>query len=187
MSGDQPYDLGVLIPTEHHYSLLEHVLEMVPRGHALEFGVGLGHSTRIIDKFMDVTGFDSFLGLPEDWRDEFPRGSFACDPPADLLLCDVALVVGMFADTVPEWVACHGNYKVTLIHIDCDLYSSTKTVLDNVRVFLQPGTCVVFDEWHGYDGAEQYEQRAWREFVEGTDLSWRVLGHGHEAWGIRLV
>ena len=174
------FDLGPLIAGDHHYALLEHVLtEYQPEGVALEFGVGPGQSTRLIAKHMPVIGFDSFAGLPQDWRPEFPRGSFAFTPPT---IPNVRLVIGWFDATLPTF-----NFpdNVGLIHIDCDLYSSTATALQFSDP--KPGTILVFDEFFGYPNAEDHEQRAFREWAGKTGMSWDVIGHGHhEQWAIKL-
>ena len=202
----QSYDLGKYLCSNQHHDLLHHVLmnELPYPGIALEFGVGSGDSLRCIARYMSVIGFDSFEGLPEDWRPGFDKGAFAYDleevrgniPP------HCALVPGLFEDTVVNMDAIVGGVPVALVHIDCDLYSSTKTVLDAVEPFLRPdgptlppgwpsghatGTVLVFDEWWGYPGCEQHEQRAWKEFAERTGIQWRVIGHGHQAWGIEIV
>ena len=39
---------------------------------------------------------------------------------------------------------------VSFLHIDCDLYSSTQTVLRCLACAIGVGTVVVFDEWCGY-------------------------------------
>src|ERR1700752_2086506 len=86
----QPYDLGPLIADPP--ALLRHVLAGRPPGTALEFGVGTGTSLRIIAQTMPVIGFDSFQGLPENWRDEFTKGAFACPYP---LVHNAMLRIGM--------------------------------------------------------------------------------------------
>lgn len=180
----QDYTLGPQAPdTGNHYALLQYVLTLDPQGIALEFGVGKGESTRLIAAHMPVIGFDSWLGLPEDWRPGFPKGMFAAMPPLDIPNAD--FVDGWYEDTLPDNLA--GIRNVGLIHIDCDLYSSTATVLAALhkRHHLAPGTFVVFDEWHSYPGCEDHEQKAWREYAHG--LHWQVIGHGHESWGIQIV
>lgn len=178
------YGLGPRIESHgHHYALLQHVLDMRPRGIALEFGVGSGQSTRLIADSMPVIGFDSFQGLPEDWRDEYPKGSFACDPPP---IAGAQLVVGLFADTLPEMLS-RWFPPIGLVHIDCDLYSSTATVFKHIGNKLPAGAYVVFDEYHGYEGCEDHEQRAWREFAERSAIAWTVVGHGFEQWAIQIT
>lgn len=179
----QDYDLGPAV--DGHYVLLRHLLHthQIPHGIALEFGVGSGISTRLIAEHMPVLGFDSFQGLPEDWRDGFPAGSFACDPPD---IPNAQYVVGLYDDTLPTY-CWDGLRSIALVHIDCDLYSSTKTVLDNLPLRDLQGAVFVFDEWHGYEGAEEHEQRAWREFADRTGIRWTVIGHSFQQWGIRIA
>lgn len=175
------YALGQRVDAVHHYALLHYVLTRhKPAGVALEFGVGSGQSTRLIAGHMPVVGFDSFKGLPEDWREGFPAGMFAQHTIPDIP--NTQLVVGLFEDTLPGFTP---PARIGLVHIDCDLYSSTKTVLTHIRLHLKRGTIIVFDEWHGYEGCEQHEQRAWRELC--GDLDWQVLGHSHQQWSIRLA
>jgi hypothetical protein len=166
---------------ERFKDTLLHVLDLKPQGTALEFGVGSGASLRWIAARMPVIGFDSFQGLPETWRPGFEVGKFACKPP---VIMGAQLVIGLFSDTLPgrTWPK-----DVGLVHIDCDLYSSTVTVLENVAPALVPGTYVVFDEYHGYDGYLDHELKAWQEFVDQTQVEWEVVGHGPEQWAIRIT
>lgn len=184
MTTQRVYGMGPRIEKPgHHYALLQHVLERRPSGVALEFGVGAGQSTRLIAEYMPVIGFDSFQGLPEDWREEYPKGSFACEKP---IIGGVWFVVGLFAETLPDVL---GNWfpPIGLVHIDCDLYSSTATVFRHIGDKLTPGTYVVFDEFHGYEGCEEHEQRAWRELVQRNGIEWTVIGHGFEQWAIQIT
>lgn len=178
----QDYSLGrALADDGQPYPLLRHVVPQLV-GAAVEFGVGSGTSTRIIAEHMPVTGFDSGLGLPEDWRPEFPKGSLAYDIPT---VDNADVVAGWFADTVPTF-DFRGLGFIGLVHFDADLYSSTATALKHIGPHLRPGCVLVFDEWHGYDGAEGHEQRAWREFADDTGVSWTVVGHADQAWAIQL-
>ena len=100
--GWQDYGLGPYITREGHpHALLEYILGMHPAGTALEFGVGSGESTKLIAKEMPVYGFDSFKGLPTDWRPGFPAGTFATDqiPAID----NATMIVGLFEDTVADF------------------------------------------------------------------------------------
>jgi hypothetical protein len=178
----QDYSLGPCIEPAGHYSLLRHVLNLAPSGTALEFGVSKGESTRLIAEYMPVIGFDSFAGLPDDWRDGFDTGMFKTHAPA-IDNCD--LVIGLYADTLPE--ADFSLIDIGLLHIDCDLYSSTVTVLEHVGKHLNRGCFVVFDEFHGFEGAEEHEQRAWRKFAADTGIGWQVVGHTFQQWGIRVA
>lgn len=193
---DQPYHLGPYFCENPHHDLLHQVLGHYPlwnqsTGIALEFGVGSGASLNCIARHFPVVGFDSFEGLPEDWRPGFEAGMFAedFDSVVENTPEHCALVRGRFQDELPIWFSHDPEVikEVQLVHIDCDLYSSTKVVLDNIEpVIARDKPTIVFDEWHGYPGCADHEQRAWREFVERTGVQWDVIGHGHEAWGIKI-
>jgi hypothetical protein len=121
-----------------------------------------------------VYGFDSFEGLPEAWRSGFPAGAFDLDQLPDVPGAE--LVVGWFDDTVPGFLAEHPG-PVSFLHLDADLYSSTRTVLDLVGPRLQPGSIVLFDEYFNYLGWEEHEHRAWREYVARTGTRFEYLGY----------
>lgn len=175
-------DLGPRLG-DHPHDVLCRVLGLAPAGTALEFGVYKGTTLRLIADVMPVVGFDSFEGLPEDWRPDFPAGRFACKVPD---VPGAELVVGRFEDTLPAWSA-HLVPRIGLVHIDCDLYSSTTTVLRYLEPLLRlDKPFVVFDEYHGYSGFEQHECKAWAEFVARTGARYDVIGHGPEQWAIRL-
>lgn len=163
---------------------LDHALGLVDEpGTALEFGVAGGLSLRRIVAAMpagsQVVGFDSFDGLPEHWRDGFGIGSFRTTRPD---VPGAELVVGLYDETLPGWPVPD---DLRLVHVDCDLYSSTHTVLDHVGPRLAPGCLVVFDEFHGYPGCEDHEAKAWREWA--TDrVTWTVLAQGPEQLLIRI-
>ncbi len=147
-------------------------------GMALEFGVWNGKTLGVIAAARagrDAYGFDSFEGLPEAWRTGFPSKSFGVDgrvpevPGAEL-------VVGWFDDTLPRFLDEHPG-PVAFLHVDADLYSSARTVLDLVGPRLVPGTVIVFDEYFNYPGWERHEHRAWREYVERTGVRFRHEGY----------
>lgn len=163
---------------------LDHALGLVARGTALEFGVAGGHSLRRLVAGMPtgsrVVGFDSFEGLPEHWRDGFGAGMFRTAPP---VVPGAELVVGLFDLTLPEWPVPD---DIALVHVDCDLYSSTRTVLEHIGPHLKPGCLIAFDEFHGYDGAEDHEERAWREWADGAGVAWTVLARGPEQLLVKI-
>ncbi len=67
------------------------------------------------------------------------------------------------------------------MHIDCDLYSSTKTIFDNLAEQIVPGTVIVFDEYFNYPNWQQHEHKALQEFVNEHKLNYEYLcftGHG---------
>lgn len=174
----------------HPHATLEHALSLAPQGGmALEFGVYSGTTLKIIAASRangGVYGFDSFEGLPENWRTGFDTGSFGVDAPPDVPGAE--LVVGWFDDTLPGFLAEHEG-PVDLLHVDSDLYSSAATVLRLVGPRLHPGSVIVFDEFLNYAGWEQHEARAWQEYVAEHEIEFRyeAYTHDHEQVVVRLV
>lgn len=178
------YDWGPAIPDDGSRSpVLSHILALQPHGVAIEFGVGAGTSARMIAKQMPLIGFDSAQGLPEDWRPQYRRGSLAFPMPN---INNATMVQGWFVDTVPRFDFAAQGY-IGLVHFDADLYSSTAMALEYIGPYLRPGCYVVFDEFLGYPGAQDHEQRAWREFADRTGIAWTVVGHFREIWGIKIT
>jgi hypothetical protein len=146
----------------------------------LEFGVYKGDS---INHFAglspDVTwyGFDSFEGLPEAWTLGAKAGAFSIGGNLPPVRGNVRLTKGFFESTLPGFVAQHRGEKIALIHIDCDLYSSTVTILRNVADMLVPGTIVLFDELINYHGWEEGEFKAFTEFVAERNVRFEYVAY----------
>ena len=158
-------------------TLLDRALAAAPAaGEVLEFGVYYGLSLRKIAKRVStpIHGFDSFEGLPEDWKPGEPKGCYSTGGRMPAVPAHVQLHRGWFEDTLPAFAAKAG--KLRFVHVDCDLYSSTRTVLEGLRPLLQPGTVFMFDEFMGFEGYEQHEFRAWHEFVERHRIKYRYTG-----------
>jgi hypothetical protein len=158
-------------------------------GLALEFGVFSGRSINHIARIRSdrVYGFDSFEGLPEGWREGYDKGAFARgDLPQ--VAPNVELVVGWFDRTLPKFLDVHPG-PASFVHIDCDLYSSTQTVLTQLRERIVPGTIVLFDEYFNYPGWEMHEFKAFREFVESTGLQYEYIGLNpkHQQVAVRVT
>jgi hypothetical protein len=137
-----------------------------PGGLFLEFGVGHGTSLAMLRGILPVSetiyGFDSFRGLPEPWAG-YPIGTFSTGGVGPRLP-NAEIVAGWFTDTVAPFVEQHAGEFVSYMHIDCDLYSSTLTVLTRLDRLIVPGTVIVFDELFGYDGWPEHEFRALTEW-----------------------
>jgi len=147
------------------------------RGLFLEFGVFEGNSIQTISKNTDniVYGFDSFEGLPEEWNG-LKQGHFATQIPK-LEQKNIELVVGYFDKTIPLFVKNHLE-PISFIHIDCDLYSSTKTIFDAFKDRFQNDSIIAFDELVKYGDQQwkQHEFKAFVEFLEQTGYGWECIG-----------
>lgn len=150
----------------------------IPGGLCLEFGVYSGTSINHIAAARDwtVIGFDSFEGLPENWRDGYPKGTFhRAEPPT--VASNVELNVGWFAETLPDFKSSlvPDDHPIAYLHIDSDLYSSAVTVFDELGDNITAGTVIVFDEYFNYPGWQEGGFRAFQEFVAMRNLRYRYL------------
>jgi hypothetical protein len=158
---------------DNDLTLLSHAIEIAPaNGMILEFGVATGrtinHIARLTDRHVD--GFDSFSGLPENWRTGFSQGAFAQAVPATP--GNVSLHKGWFSDTLPRFLDGKSD-PVALLHVDCDLYSSAAFILKSLKGRIRSRTVIVFDEYFNFPGWRHHEHKAFQEFVAETGLSFR--------------
>ena len=150
---------------------INHVNLTLP--HVLEFGVYEGTSiTKIKNMFpsgREIFGFDSFEGLPEDWvGTRRKKGEFSSNGKVPNIE-GIKFYKGWFVDTIPQYIR-DGAKPICLMHVDCDLYSSTKTILELLNDYIVKDTLLVFDEWYyNYKDLEenrQHEQKAFFEWVQ---------------------
>lgn len=158
-------------------------------GLVLEFGVYRGASLRAIARRVtqDVHGFDSFEGLPEDWTYFQKRGRFSLrgevprfDEP------NIRLNKGWFDQTLPPFLAAHPA-PARFVHIDCDIYASTRTVLELLAPRIVSGTVIVFDEYLNYPAWREHEFKAFQEFVAAHRVSYRYLGFASSESAVAVV
>jgi hypothetical protein len=151
-------------------SSLEYALHYAPNGEFSQFGVYKGESAlwMLTDKCEKLYLYDSFEGLPEDWNSQFTKGHFKCEVP---VFGDnrVKIIKGYFEDVIDEF----NSIKFGLVHIDCDLYSSTKVVLNNLKTF--KGQIIVFDEIYNIAGSDIHELKAFSEWVTEKNIKFESL------------
>lgn len=169
--------------------VLAHAIGRAPgTGSVLEFGVGDGVSIGLIAGRVagPVHGFDSFEGLPEDWpgrhegKGHYSRGGQAPRVPAN-----VTLHKGWFEDTLPAFLESHGE-PVAFLHVDCDLYGSTRTVLNHLAPRIKPGTVIVFDEYFNFISWRDHEFKAFQEFVAGNQIRYSYICWGFQQAAVRI-
>lgn len=149
----------------------------VPGG-VLEFGVFQATSTNLIAgqrALQPVYGFDSFEGLPDDWMPGFPKGYFDMQGMLPPVAPNVVLVKGWFNETLPPFLAAHPE-PASFVHIDCDMYESTRTVLTELAPRIGPGTVLVFDELVNYPSYLEHELKAFYEFLVQHGHGYQWLG-----------
>lgn len=167
--------------------------------HCVEFGVFSGLTISCLATArpdLEFNGFDSFEGLPEDWdmgqkhvkKEAFDRKGEMPEVPDN-----VRLWKGWFNDTIPEWkrVANEMAKPIGYLHVDCDIYSSTVTVLDELNDMIMPGTIIRFDElacWRSVFGEASPTGKANRvAYTTWQDHEWKAMNEWLEKYDRRVV
>ena len=169
--------IGVWTPRQVFDVALRHV---DVSGHFLEFGVFRGGSIRYIAtqrQNVVVHGFDSFEGLPEQWAGfALDKGAFGRAGRLPKVPRNVRLHKGWFDKTLPEWVQANEG-PLSFIHIDCDLYSSTKTIFEQLSSRFVVGTVIVFDDYFNYPNWQNHGIKAFREFAAERNVTYDYLAY----------
>ena len=126
------------------------------------------------DTLKRVIGFDTFEGFPEltdqdgapdEKRDKVEGGWDASDfLPTLQSIVEIAqrdsfiprfkrieLVKGDVCETIPEYVENNPGLRISLLHLDLDLFEPTLAALTHLYPLVVPGGLVVLDEY-GMDG-----------------------------------
>jgi predicted O-methyltransferase YrrM len=167
-------NMSKAINKDNDLELLKHAIQIQEfEGQILEFGVASGRTINHIASLVDqkVYGFDIFTGLPETWRTGFTAGAFSRSKLPDVNK-NVELIIGLFEDTLDDFIKFN-NSPISLLHIDCDLYAGTVTILTKLKNLIKPGTVIVFDEYFNYPGWRKHEFLAFQEFVKSTNTKYR--------------
>jgi predicted O-methyltransferase YrrM len=173
---------------------LEHLTcatrELPAEGSMLEFGVYGGTSINHLARLFPnraLHGFDSFEGLPEDWSgNRYSTENFNLDGIMPKVAPNVTLVAGWFDNTLPAFLAKNPG-PVALAHVDCDIYSSTKTVLELIAPRLVKGSIIVFDEFFNYPNYQHHEIKAFEEFVAKYSVSYQFIAFSGEQVSLRIL
>jgi O-methyltransferase len=144
----------------------------------LEFGVFRGDSLRCWSGLLrhagtKFVGFDSFEGLPENWRMAADKSTFDLKGIMPQFEdARVQLVKGWFSNTLPPFLTSFATQSNLVIHLDADIYSSTIFVLNQLRPYLKIGTILIFDEFFDRD----HELKALEEFTDRTRMGLECVG-----------
>lgn len=170
--------------------LLRESLKFASDGMICEFGVYRGATLSLIsDARPDnkVYGFDSFEGLPETWRSRFPGGTFKIDTTQlPSFRENVVLYSGLFHETLPQCLHDDDRHAAFL-HVDCDLYSSTRCIFDLLSDRFREGTVIVFDEYFNYPGWEQHEHRALIEAADKAGFTFDYLLYNPRGQQVAII
>lgn len=192
-----------VLPLDGHRTYLKEVCSRINlSGLHCEFGVNRGSTISIISSHIGdnkIYGFDSFEGLPEHWDNDNPKGVYSLGgkiPPGPLNKAvqedpgmystamhealtgwpeNVELVQGMVQDTVPKFLK-ENEGDIAFAHLDLDIYSATRSVLQNIVERVQTGTILAFDELLDYPTYREHEIKALAEMLlENEELSYQPL------------
>ncbi len=160
------------------------------KGDIIEFGVWNGNNLISLKKIHDflkmnkkIIGYDHFKGMPYNSRD-YNRNSFRGD--LSLLkriinffkLKDIKLIND---DILNLKKYLYKLKKLSFIYIDCDLYSTTKNILDLLNKKVSKGGVIVFDEGN-LNVKKSGETKALKEFYNKNKKNFyiRYLKKGYQ-------
>jgi len=163
-------------------------------GLVLEFGCWKGQTIDMISNFTtnNVYGFDTFEGIDYIWN-EVDMKKFKLDNiPTKVQQLDfneqykktdaiksfnknVKFIKGLFDDTLPNFMQ-ENNKKISFIHVDCDLYESTKTIFKYCGKNIANNCIIVLDDLFNNKGFENHEIKAFYEWVNENDIKYEWIG-----------
>ena len=85
------------------------------------------------------------------------------------------LIQGDITQTIPDYVANHPELKISLLHIDVDVYQPSVTILNHLFDRVVSGGLLVFDDFATVSG----ETKAIDEFFVGKDSIIEKLSLSH--------
>lgn len=137
-------------------------------------------------------GFDSFAGMPDndEGEDTLAQGTYCAAEEVAAAACrrvglvapDLRLVPGLFADNA----RAVGPRQAAIVHLDCDLYLSSRDALRLIEPRLVQGSVLLCDD-HDLFRADrkQGQRRALQEFSEASDVElepWFAYGTASRAY-----
>ena len=158
----------------NRWAFFDNVIELSEKDRPFyEFGVFTGEAFRhLIITYKKGFGFDTFSGLPEDWREEKAGSYSSAGNIPDILGGE--FIAGKFEDTLPVFFS-EPRPLASMINFDADLYSSTICALNNSKAVIDSHTILVFDEFIVNEEWEQDEYKALTEFCAANKFTYEVL------------
>jgi O-methyltransferase len=153
------------------------------------------HESRRHKHNAKLWSFDSFQGLPasKGYKDNHPvwkEGTMSMPLQQFYNICadnkipraEYHVVPGFYDEVLPAMSSTDEPRNIALAYIDCDLYSSTKTVLEFLMPRLKHGMIIAFDDYFCWSASEiSGERRAEMEFFS-NNTRWALLPYMHFGW-----
>lgn len=157
-----------------HLAIYEQIVELP--GDVIEFGV---YKSASLIRFLTfrsilendfsrrIIGFDAYGKFPQnlgnidsdtDFIKEFEeRGPGLTVSEVTSILNwkkfeNYELVMGDVFETLPKWLAKNPHTRISLLHLDMDVYAPTKYVLDELWNRVVEGGIIVFDDYNTVEG-----------------------------------
>ncbi|MEY8518859.1 TylF/MycF/NovP-related O-methyltransferase [Lachnospiraceae bacterium 29-84] len=168
----QPYRLGNMLA---HYELYKKITQLP--GDVIELGVFKGGGLVQWATFREllenensrkIVGFDTFGEFPvsgeiesdkefiDKWNVQFKDEFVAREEIYKSLewkgIGNVELVQGDILQTLPKYLEGHRHMKISLLHIDTDVYEPCKIGLELLYERVVPGGVIVFDDYATIEG-----------------------------------
>jgi len=161
------------------------------KGLHLEFGVYTGTSINYFSTVLpNITwyGFDSFLGMQEDWKGGwFGKGYLNLNNKVPNLNKNIKIIKGWFKDTLPIFLKNKKDY-ISFMHIDCDTYESTRDIFNCIdKKRFNKGCIILFDEYMGYINWQENEYKAWQEYVKNHKIKYKYVAFGERQAVIEII
>jgi len=159
----------------------------------LEFGVFTGNSINQISKFLNkdriIYGFDSFVGLRENWQSSVGlKGiSFNLNNKLPKVNENCVLIDGWVQDTLPAFLIEKEVKNIGFVHMDLDTYESTKFVLEKIKPHLSHNSVIIFDNLYNKIGWEIGEFKALNEIFKENEYKYEVFAYKNEQVLIRFI
>lgn len=96
---------------------------------------------------------------------------------------NIELVEGNILDTVPEYKAKNPHLKISLLHIDVDLYEPTKVVLEGFYPSMVKGGIVILDDYGAFAGAN----KAIDDYFKVSKVKIQKLSYSHAISFVEVV
>ena len=162
------------------------------RGEILEFGIFKGNSFFRWIKFRDlleqtssrkIIGFDIFGDFPEAnfEEDKLKRDAFVTetnggksityDEITELLKKqnlqkNVEIIKGDILQTLDNYLSDNPHLKISLLHIDVDLYEPSKVILEKLYSKVSKGGIIVLDDYGAFAGTNKAVDDFFKNKVE---------------------
>ena len=159
------------------------------------FGLAFRQS-RINNYRCKLWAFDSFKGLPpkvmkEDDHPIWIEGTMAIDVEEFVRICSESniprseyfIVPGYFEESLKKTASDNLPQNISLAYVDCDLYSSTRSVLEFLIPRLKHGMIIAFDDYYCWSATQSSgERKACTEYFR-DNKKWVLLPFIKYGWG----